>query len=117
MDGDITSEASVGPQTLVAVQAEEESVNQIIMVLESNTDIVQKLRDFYHDLLKGGRFPIDDTAKSECGDAVKGFTSQLDEIIYDLNTQIARARVLSKLITDRKNIVSLILVTFTKRCK
>jgi hypothetical protein len=109
LDVDTARGISVDPSTLVRVQEEEESVNQILMVLESNADTMERLRDFYKLLVKqGGRFPGDGIRKVSCGDEVQKFASELDEIIHDIQMQATRAKILSKLIKDRKNIVSLI---------
>ena len=78
----------------------------MIMVLESNADILTKLRDYYASLVADSQFSRDQDRRDACQQSVKRFTVQINEIIYNITAQLARAKVLSKLVTDRKVIVS-----------
>jgi hypothetical protein len=85
-------------------------VNQTIMVLDFNADVMERLRDFYRLLVKeDGRLPGDGARKALCRADVETFASEVTELVHDVKMQAARARILSKLIKDRKEIVSPIL--------
>jgi len=93
----------VGPSTLVRVQEVEEAVHQIIMVLQSNADVMEKVKLFYVDIVADTQFP--ESQRDDCKKHVAAFVSDMNEIIYDTKMQAERAKVLSTLIKDRKEIV------------
>ncbi len=84
------------------LQQEEERVNTTIMTLKSNVEIITRLVKFFRSLVKNPGFPEKEASEQSVFD----FTSRLEELTYDLETQMSRAQVLSKLVTDRKSIVS-----------
>lgn len=71
------------------------------MVLEANTDVLTSLRDFYKRLSDNKLFDL----KVPCELNLVDFVSQIDDMIYDSKMQIARAKVLVKITTDRKSLV------------
>jgi hypothetical protein len=73
------------------------------MVLEANTDVLKSLHTFYHGLFDRKDSPVD--LKNACEDDLRTFTSQLDEIINDFHMQTSRAKLLVKIISDRKELV------------
>lgn len=75
------------------------------MVLEANVDVMKSLCKFYIDLKTNRHFPK--RLKDECGEDIQAFVAQVEDMIYDLKMQIARATVLVKITNDRKEIVSM----------
>ena len=73
------------------------------MALESNAKILRALHRFYTNLVARKDFP--DALKLACEDSLHAFFSQLDEIVGDFDMQIARAKVLTNVISDRKELV------------
>ena len=80
----------------------EDKGNIAIMVMESNADVLRSLRDFYNRLADNQLFDL----QTNCRDDILIFVSQIDDMIYDSNMQIARAKVLAKVINDRKSTVN-----------
>jgi hypothetical protein len=73
------------------------------MVLESNADNLKSLVRFYENLVADECFP--DPDRKDCQRSAKRFAAQVNELIYDINTQSRRAGVLAKIVADRKVIV------------
>ena len=73
------------------------------MVLEANLKILTTLSKFYSNLMAHRDFP--DTLKTSCEDQLSDFLSQLDEITAEFDMQIARAKLLVNIISDRKQLV------------
>lgn len=73
------------------------------MVMESNVNNLSSLAKSYNSLVTEPQFPENDQAV--CKLAVQRFATHIHEFTYDLNMQIARAKVLSKVAADRKGIV------------
>lgn len=90
-------------ESLGNVQEWEDKTNETIMVMGSNADILTLLRKFYKELVEDQNFPSSEL--KACKQAVNDFAFQLDEIIYDTQMQISRAKVLVKIVADRKAIV------------
>ena len=90
------------PRDLQTVQNYQDKTNEAIMVLETNDHVLSSLRRFYEALLENTDFPWRNTSRA----AVASFTRQIDEMIYDSNMQIARAKLLVQITTDRKSLVS-----------
>lgn len=72
------------------------------MILEANAHILTSLRKFYKQLLGNQDFDLQNT----CREDVLVFASRIDDMICDLNMQIARAKLLVQITSDRKNLVS-----------
>jgi hypothetical protein len=85
------------------VQGLEDDVNTAIVVLESNAEIMTRLRNFYQALVEEAEFPS--VERDACRHYVRNFASQMDEIIYEHNMQISRGKAIAKLVADRKQIV------------
>lgn len=77
-------------------------MNEAIMVLEANANVLTSLRKFYEGLVKTNDFPL----KQTCLDDVVDFASQVNDMIYDANMQILRTKLLLRITTDRKSLVS-----------
>lgn len=92
------------PYDLQDIQYRQDKTNEAVMMLESNTDILRSLRAFYMDLLVHKDFPED--LKSACNDEIANFSDQLDEMIDDFLMQTSRAKLLVKIISDGKELVS-----------
>jgi hypothetical protein len=88
---------------LFQVQVYEDKINECIMTLESNADNMTSLSSFYTTIVKDDEFP--NPEYTQCNQAVKKFCSQLQELIYDTNMHARRAKVLIKIMADRKAMV------------
>jgi hypothetical protein len=91
------------PYDIQDLQRWQDRANEAVMVLEANTDVLKSLHTFYHGLFDRKDFPVD--LKNTCEDDLRTFTSQLDEIINDFHMQTSRAKLLVKIISDRKELV------------
>ncbi|KAJ0340083.1 hypothetical protein COL922a_003719 [Colletotrichum nupharicola] len=94
---------SLDPGTLSEMQRWEEKANENIMVMESNVKVMELLQRFYRELVHDEDFP--ENQRRPCLQAVKNFAFQLDELICDTRMQVNRARVLVKILADRKAVV------------
>ncbi|KAK1579744.1 uncharacterized protein LY79DRAFT_563307 [Colletotrichum navitas] len=91
------------PENLSDVQNWEERTNDAIMAMESNINILKLQQKFYRDLVKDDDFP--GREKHGCTRAVANYDSQLEEHICETQMQIVRAKLLVKMISDRKTIL------------
>jgi hypothetical protein len=89
------------PEHVQTVQDYEDKTNECIMVIEANIDVLKAIVKFYESLPGRTDFPI----ANSCRDDVVAFSSQANDMIYDLNMQVARARLLVRITADRKTIV------------
>lgn len=92
------------PEDLQTVQQFEEKTNEAIMVLEGNTDVLRALCEYYEALMKNQGF----TLQTSCAEAVTSFTIQINDALYDAKMQVARAKLLLRITSDRKALVSLL---------
>lgn len=74
------------------------------MVLEGNVSVMLSLCKFYTNLKTNRHFPKE--LKDDCSDDITAFVAQVEDMVSDLNGQIARATVLLKITNDRKELVS-----------
>ncbi|TID14704.1 hypothetical protein E6O75_ATG08850 [Venturia nashicola] len=91
------------PQHIQDIQRRQDKINEIAMVLEANVDVMKSLCKFYTDLKSNRHFP--QYLKESCDEDILTFTAQVEDMIYDLKMQIARATVLVKITNDRKEII------------
>ena len=73
----------------------------MIMVLETNNDVLQSLRDFYSVLSTKELF----TLKDSCIECTATFLVQVDSFIKDSKRSMSRAKVLARIMSTRKAIV------------
>lgn len=92
------------PDDLQRVQGYEDDTNEVIMILEANVEILTSLREFYERLVRNKDFTIEGDSSED----VIGFAIKVNDMIYDLRMQIARAKLLAKLTADSKNLVCII---------
>ena len=90
------------PEDLQAVQNYEDMTNEAIMILAANIDVLTALREYYEGLVARKDFPL----KGDCSESVVAFATQVNYMIYDLNMQISRAKLLVQITADRKSLVS-----------
>jgi hypothetical protein len=90
------------PQDLQTVEHYEEKANEAIMILEANVEVMKSLRTFYEKLTSNNAFSM----TGACGDDINTFLTQLDDMMYELNTHISRAKLLVRIATNRKGLVS-----------
>ena len=91
------------PYHIQDLQHWQDKANEAVMVLEANTDVLKSIHKFYLVLVDRKDFP--DTLRSACEDDLRTFISQLDEIINDFHMQVARAKLLVTIISDRKELI------------
>ncbi|KAJ9151304.1 Fungal specific transcription factor domain-containing protein [Pleurostoma richardsiae] len=91
------------PGSVGSVQEYEDMTNDALMALESNVEIMNSLQSFYSELVADEDFPT--AWRVPCKKAVRLFTSQVNELMYDTRMHAARAKVLSKIIADRKTVL------------
>lgn len=90
------------PRDLQSLHSYQDKINEAIMVLETNCHVLGSLRKFYEALMENRDFPWRDTCRAD----IANFARQVDEMIYDSNMQIARAKLLIQITTDRRDLVS-----------
>ena len=90
------------PKDLQAVQQFEEKTLEAIMALDTNIDVLEALSRHYQSLLSNSNFPTG-TGYAE---AVHVFASQVNDTVYDLKMQKSRAKLLVRITTERKSLVS-----------
>ncbi|KAF2006620.1 hypothetical protein P154DRAFT_615337 [Amniculicola lignicola CBS 123094] len=108
IDGNRTRDKGIArktytPQDLMLVQRYEDQTNEVITILEANNDVMLSLRTFYAGLMSNDSF--DAQLKLDCKDDVSEFAAQIEDMMYDANMQLRRARLLVKLTADRKALV------------
>ncbi|KAK0113403.1 hypothetical protein ONS96_014269 [Cadophora gregata f. sp. sojae] len=89
------------PHDLQAVQNCEDKTNEAIMVLQANSDVLNSLRRFYERLRDNKHFPL----AAACHEDVVEFSMQIEDMVYDSNMQVARAKVLVQITEDRKTLI------------
>ena len=89
------------PDELQLVQSFEDEVNEVVMVLQVNKDVLTALRSYYQELLQHPGFDI----RNACHEDIVALDSRIKSMIYDLNMQIGRTKLLAQLVGDRKTMV------------
>jgi len=89
------------PDDLQSLQGYEDKINETIMILEANIDVLTSLRKYYEALLGNKDFPL----KKHCREDILKFSAQINDMIYDLNMQISRAKLLVRIAADRKSLI------------
>jgi hypothetical protein len=77
--------------------------NEAVPIVESNAEILKSLRKFYFELVVRNDFSH--SLRSACESDLEIFFSQLDEVIGDFDSQIARVKLLVSIINDREELV------------
>lgn len=72
------------------------------MILEANAGILTSLRSFYTRLVGRRDFPL----QGNCQEDVLMFAARVDDMVHNSKMQLSRARLLSRIVADRKNLVS-----------
>lgn len=91
------------PYHIQDLQYWHDKTNEAVMVLEANVEVLKALCRFYAKLKDHKDFP--DDIRDACVDDVSTFSAHLDEIIDDLKMQISRTKLLSNIISDRKELL------------
>jgi hypothetical protein len=94
------------PYHIQDIQYWHDKTNEAIMVMEGNVEVMTSLRKYYQGLKDNKGFP--DELRAGGADDIAGFASRVDDIISDFSMQISRARLLSRIISDRKELVSFV---------
>jgi hypothetical protein len=91
------------PQHLQDLQRWEDKTNEVIMILEANVDVMSSLCRFYNDFKENKDIPTN--LKDECGTDILTFAAHIDDMTHNFKMQIARAKLLTKITSDRKELV------------
>ena len=78
-----------------------DQVNEAVMVLESNADVMESLRQYYSGLKDNADFPL----RTTCSDDIRNFAAQVGDMVSDFKMQTTRARLLVRNVSDRKELV------------
>ena len=91
---------------LQRVQHIEDKANEVLLITESNTNVLNEMKKYYKSILASETLTpeILQSWKSSFGK----FDRRLDSIINDLHMQHSRVKTLLKLLEDRKNLVYLL---------
>lgn len=89
------------PDELITLQGKSDKITEVVMVMEANVNVLTSIRKYYERLLKNKDFTLNAT----CAESIGIFATQIDEMIYDIEMQISRAKVLAQVTADRKTIV------------
>ncbi|KAL8690382.1 MAG: hypothetical protein Q9218_004161 [Villophora microphyllina] len=87
--------------SLQKAQELEEQTSEATMALQGNADVLTSLKDFYKALSENDDFPL----RSSCGSDIGAFLRQIESFIYDSKMQVARGKLLAKIVAARKSIV------------
>lgn len=90
------------PEDLQRVQQFEEKANEATTVLEGNMHVLTSLRSYYQELQSDQDFPL----RTSCAPDIKTFVTQVNDAIYETQMQVSRAKLLLRIISDRKSLVS-----------
>lgn len=71
------------------------------MILESNSQVITSLREYYKVLQESDDFPLAITCKGE----IYAFLTKLSYVVSDLKMHVARADLMLKIMNDRKDLV------------
>jgi hypothetical protein len=86
------------------VQYIEDKVNELLLILDANTHILTELSKYYQSIVSSGSLP--DELLSTSKPAYAKFERRIASICNDLQMQRSRAKTLSKMLADRKSLVS-----------
>ncbi|ERF69788.1 hypothetical protein EPUS_07044 [Endocarpon pusillum Z07020] len=89
------------PEDLQTLHHYEEKTHEAIMILEANAGILTSLRSFYTRLVDRRDFSL----QGNCQEDVLTFAARVDDMVHDSKMQLSRARLLSRIVADRKNLI------------
>lgn len=106
-------------KNLQMVQHFEEKANEVAPVLEANIDILTELKEHYRSILNSEDCP--DELKAGCRKEFAEFEKRINTIVIDLQRQCSRTKLLQRLLSDRKGLVSplflyILIVSMEDRC-
>lgn len=85
------------------MQAYEDKVNEVVMILDANTENLHSLSGFYANLMDNDDFDV--ALKRDCVEDIREFGTLIAGMVHDARMQIRRAKLLAKLTADRKALV------------
>ncbi|KAL2059817.1 hypothetical protein VTL71DRAFT_10201 [Oculimacula yallundae] len=100
-DGDNLVRREYTPKDLQITQSLEDKVNETMVVMESNMEVLMQLRGFYEGLSNNAEFDLRQT----CTNAMYAFSTQVNDMVYDLRVQIRAAKLLVRKTSDRKTLI------------
>lgn len=89
---------------LQKIQHIQEKTREALLILNLNSSIISQLKGYYATVAKSRHFPQD--VARLCQDDLEQFELRLTGIIEDLQMQTMRLEILSRLLEDRKTLVS-----------
>ena len=96
------------PGDLEAVQNLEKQTKEALRVLEGNIGVFSALGSFYRGLGENGQFLL----RNGCVGDLSSFTHQIDKVIDEAKTYIARGQLIAKIIAARETIVCISALLF-----
>jgi hypothetical protein len=86
------------------VQFLEEKANEILLVLESNINVISEVRKHYQETIASEDWP--EALTKSCVREFVRFDKSTSSVISDLQMQHSRTKMMLQLLTDRKSLVS-----------
>jgi hypothetical protein len=90
--------------TLQQLQFIEDKTNEVLLILESNTKILNCLKKHYQTILASDACPAE--FKSHCKTQIAYFERRVENTVGDLEIQLSSASTLLRLLENRKSLVS-----------
>ena len=88
---------------LQRVQFIEDKANELHLILESNSNVLAELKQYYQTVMLSEHTPL--AVRQECVEDISRFENRLASISNDLKMQQSRTKTLLRLLADRKNLV------------
>jgi hypothetical protein len=85
-----------------------DKVNEAKMIVESNSQVITSLRDYYKGLQDSEDFHL----RISCRSDIHAFITRLNYMIADFKMHVARADLLLRNTDDLKNLVSKVLFLY-----
>ncbi len=102
--GNPINESDFSFSDLQRVQFIEDKANEVLLVLESNMNVLADLKVHYQSIMRSEHFS--EELRQECTRDMIRFENRISSITKDLKMQQSRTQTLLRLLADRKNLVS-----------
>jgi len=101
---DRSSDEYFSAEKLQQIQYIEAKVSEVLLVLESNIKVINGIKSHYQSILASDCCPVD-TSKNSTKRAIAAFHKRMSNIVEDLESQLASAKTLLRLIENRSTLV------------
>ncbi|KFY48912.1 hypothetical protein V495_00927 [Pseudogymnoascus sp. VKM F-4514 (FW-929)] len=89
------------PEDFQNIQLHEDQANEVAMVLEANSYVLESLSEYYKSLIDSSYFEV----MGLCREEILSFCSQINNMIQNSKMEIVRAKVLVQIASSRKALV------------